>query len=115
MAAAERGDDGREAEANLPQAAIAIIEICDSIDGMASITIRQLEASTKTRLRMRAASHGRSMEQEAREILKVVLTTEKTGPSNLADSIRRRFQALGGVELPDLPRELMRQAIRFSK
>ncbi len=86
---------------------IPIIEICDSLDGMASISIRQLEASTKTRLRMRAASHGRSMEQEAREILKAVLTAEKTGPSNLADSIRRRFQAVGGVKLPDLPREPM--------
>ncbi|HLY60243.1 MAG TPA: plasmid stabilization protein [Terriglobia bacterium] len=82
---------------------------------MASITIRRLEASTKTRLRIRAASRGRSMEQEAREILRAALTAEKTGPSNLTDSIRRRFKAVGGVELPDLPREPMRQAIRFGK
>lgn len=94
---------------------IAIIEICDSIDGMASITIRQLETSTKTRLRMRAASHGRSMEQEAREILKAVLTEEATGSPNLGDSIRRRFRHMGGVELPDLPREPMRQSVRFNK
>lgn len=94
---------------------IVIIEICDSIDGVASITIRQLETSTKIRLRMRAASHGRSMEQEAREILKAVLTEEKTGPSNLADSIRRRFKLGGGVELPDLPREPIRQSVRFNK
>lgn len=82
---------------------------------MASITIRQLEESTKTRLRMRAASHGRSMEEEAREILKGVLTTERAGPSNLAVSIRRRFGTLGGIELPDLPREPMRRPPRFSK
>ena len=75
---------------------------------MASITIRQLAESTKARLRMRAASHGRSMDEEAREILKVVLPAERPGPSSLAESIGRRFAALGGVEFPDAPREPMR-------
>jgi plasmid stability protein len=32
---------------------------------MASITIRNLDDRVKTRLRMRAAEHGRSMEEEA--------------------------------------------------
>jgi plasmid stability protein len=82
---------------------------------MASITIRQLDEATKTRLRVRAAKHGRSMEEEAREILKVVLTAERSGPSSLVESIRRRFQSVGGVELPDLPREPLRQPPRFSK
>ena len=36
---------------------------------MASITVRNLDDDVKTRLRMRAASHGRSMEEEARLIL----------------------------------------------
>ncbi len=36
---------------------------------MASITIRRLENATKERLRIRASHHGRSMEEEAREIL----------------------------------------------
>jgi phosphopantothenoylcysteine decarboxylase/phosphopantothenate--cysteine ligase len=36
---------------------------------MASITIRRLDDDLKTRLRMRAARHGRSMEDEARTIL----------------------------------------------
>ena len=36
---------------------------------MAAITIRQLPEGVKQRLRMRAASHGRSMEAEARIIL----------------------------------------------
>jgi antitoxin FitA len=82
---------------------------------MATITIRRLDESTKTRLRMRAAGHGRSMEEEAREILKVALTADGVGPSNLAESIRRRFAALGGVDLPDLPREPMRQPPQFRK
>ncbi len=37
---------------------------------MASITIRQLDDELKKRLRLRAASHGRSMEDEARVILR---------------------------------------------
>jgi hypothetical protein len=36
-------------------------------DIMASITIRNLEDDLKRRLRIRAAGHGRSMEEEARE------------------------------------------------
>src|SRR5215813_2992589 len=37
---------------------------------MASITIRQLDEALKKRLRLRAASHGRSMEDEVRVILR---------------------------------------------
>ncbi len=82
---------------------------------MASITIRRLGQSTKMRLRLRAAKHGRSMEEEVREILKQALAAESSGPSNLVQSIRRRFSAFGGVELPNLPREPMRPPPRFSK
>jgi antitoxin FitA len=82
---------------------------------MATITIRRLDESTKARLRMRAAGHGRSMEEEVREILKVALTADRVSPPNLAVSIRRRFAALGGVDLPDVPRERMRQPSQFRK
>ena len=37
---------------------------------MASITIRNLDDGLKRRLRVRAAENGRSMEEEAREILR---------------------------------------------
>jgi antitoxin FitA len=82
---------------------------------MATIAIRRLDESTKARLRMRAAGHGRSMEEEAREILKLALNADRAGPLKLAESIRRRFAALGGVELPDLPREPVRQPPEFRK
>src|SRR3954463_65424 len=36
---------------------------------MASLTIRQLDDDVKRRLRLRAARHGRSMEEEARHLL----------------------------------------------
>jgi antitoxin FitA len=71
---------------------------------MASITIRQLEESTKRRLRIRAARHGRSMEQEAREILKTALSQPEEQP-DLAEAIRRRFAKYGGVDLKIPPRE----------
>lgn len=71
---------------------------------MASITIRQLEESTKRKLRMRAASHGRSMEQEAREILKAALSQADEQPTDLGKAIRDIFAPLGGVELQIPPR-----------
>jgi len=71
---------------------------------MASITIRQLEEATKRKLRIRAARHGRSMEQEAREILKTALSQPEEQP-DLAEAIRRRFAKYGGVDLKIPPRE----------
>jgi antitoxin FitA len=87
----------------------------DSIDSMATITIRQLDDKTKTRLRVRAAHHGRSMEEEAREILRSALTASSPGRGNLAAAIHRRFGALGGVELEPPRRDAMRKAPRFGK
>ena len=59
---------------------VSVSDVCQrlcsaSIDSMATITIRQLDEKTKTRLRVRAAHHGRSMEEEAREILRSALTS----------------------------------------
>jgi plasmid stability protein len=79
---------------------------------MASITIRHLDDPIKRRLRVRAAEHGRSMEEEAREILRQVVG-EAAPPSNLAAAIRSRVAALGGADL-DLPaHEPMREPPRF--
>jgi plasmid stability protein len=69
---------------------------------MANLTIRKLDERTKTRLRVRAAQHGRSMEEEAREILRRALNVRNERKANLADMIRARFEPLGGVEL-ELP------------
>lgn len=75
---------------------------------MPSITIRRLDAQTKARLRVRAAHHSRSMEDEARNILRAALAGEATTPRNLADAIRARFQPLGGIDLRLPAREPMR-------
>ena len=66
---------------------------------MASITIRKLDEQTKARLRVRAAHRQRSMEDEARNILRAALAEEESTPRNLAEAIRRRFRPLGGVDL----------------
>jgi plasmid stability protein len=83
---------------------IAIIAINDIIEDMASITIRKLPENTKRRLRMRAARNGRSMEQEARELLELGLARDDAEPVSLGEAIRRRFAPLGGVDLKIPPR-----------
>jgi plasmid stability protein len=82
---------------------------------MATLTIRQLDDTTKSRLRVRAAHHGRSMEQEARDILRAALNASPTARGNLAESIQRRFAELGGVE-SELPgRDPMRVGAKFDR
>ena len=68
---------------------------------MASITIRNLDERLKTRLRIRAVEHGRSMEEEVRQILRQVIGLPAEY-RNLGELIHRRFAAIGGVEL-ELP------------
>lgn len=80
---------------------------------MATLTIRQLDEKTKTRLRVRAAHHGRSMEEEAREILRSALSATSQPKGNLAEAIRRRFSSLGGVELQFPRRDSIRQTPEF--
>jgi plasmid stability protein len=75
---------------------------------MPSITIRDLDVTTKERLRVRAAHNKRSMEEEARIILRAAVATDEHVTPNLVEAIRRRFRPFGGVEL-SLPR---REAIR---
>ena len=86
----------------------AIID-CKSVKLMASITIRNLDEQTKERLRVRAAHRRRSMEDEARNILRAAVAEAAVPPRNLAEAIRRRFQPLGGVELRLPARDPMRE------
>lgn len=82
---------------------------------MAALTIRRLDQKTKTRLRVRAAHHGRSMEEEAREILRSVLTTTSPTSGNLAEAIRRRFAPFGGIEISLPRRDAVRKAPGFEE
>ena len=81
---------------------------------MASITIRNLDDDVKTRLRVRAAEHHRSMEEEVRIILRDTVNGDRAGPRNLATFTRACFASLGGVELELPPRGPMREPPDFS-
>jgi len=81
---------------------------------MASMTIRNVDESLKRRLRMQAAAHGRSMEEEARDILRSALSTDAPRTANLADAIRARFAPLGGADLSISQREPMREPVDLS-
>jgi plasmid stability protein len=79
--------------------------------GMAVMTIRNIDEAIKNRLRARAALHGRSVEDEARDILCAALSTEPPQPHDLGRTIHQRFAELGGVDLPVAPRESIRGAV----
>jgi antitoxin FitA len=71
---------------------------------MPTLTIRNVDAALKEKLRVRAAHHGQSMEAELRAILHSALERDaESNAPNLAEAIRRRFGPLGGVELEPHP------------
>ena len=80
---------------------------------MASITIRNLDDDVKTRLRVRAAGNGRSMEEEARTILRDAVGQENVPQKGLGTAVHELFRPFGGVELELPPREPMREPPRF--
>jgi plasmid stability protein len=82
---------------------------------MTTLTIRNVDAAIKERLRMRAARNGRSMESELRHILTETLAPESSREPNLAEAIRRRFAPLGGVDLDPHPRVLVGEPTRFDR
>lgn len=82
---------------------------------MASILIRKMDDTSKRRLRLRAATNGRSMEEEARMILKQALSGTSAPQTNLYDSIRKHLEVVGGVDLPEIQRGLMREPPNFLK
>jgi phosphopantothenoylcysteine decarboxylase/phosphopantothenate--cysteine ligase len=66
---------------------------------MASITIRQIEESLKQQLRLRAAAHGRSMEDEVRTILRAA-TESPTAAAPVRPPPRRSDPAVSAEPSP---------------
>jgi antitoxin FitA len=81
---------------------------------MATLTIRDLDDALKQSLRIRAASRNRSMEEEARQILRAALVAAPAPASDLATRIRSRFANLGDVQLSLPVREMVRVPPDFS-
>jgi plasmid stability protein len=70
---------------------------------MATLTVRNLDDDLKARLRVRAARNGRSMEAEAREILRASLMAPPR--EGAGTRIHRRLAGLGLDELAFPPRD----------
>ena len=75
---------------------------------MATMTIRNIDDRLKARLRVQAALNGRSMEDEARDILRAVLSVEPARGGSLVKAIRARIAPLGGIDLELPEREPIR-------
>ena len=84
---------------------------------MSSITIRNLDENLKASLRMRAARHGLSMEQEVRNILQSTLATDASQVNGLDFALRihQRVKGLGGDDLLLPERTSARPAPDFSQ
>ena len=82
---------------------------------MSSITVRNLDEAVKNSLRVRAARHGWSMEQEVRQILQQTVAPEQAAGASFAERISRRFASLD-VEAPAIPaRQVARKPPEFSE
>jgi plasmid stability protein len=73
--------------------------------GVAAISVRDLDDDVASRLKVRAARHGRSMEAEVRAILTDAVTAAENEQFNLAQAVRERFAAIGGIDLDVPPRQ----------
>ena len=82
---------------------------------MAQLIVRQLEDEVKQRLMRRADSHGRSMEDEVREILRNAVRDENQPAPKLGSRIAQRFRKIGLTDdLPELRGQTAR-ALDFRK
>lgn len=65
---------------------------------MAQLLVRHLEDDVKTKLQRRARRHGRSMEEEAREILRNAVREESGARAPLGSRLAARFARVGLAE-----------------
>lgn len=81
---------------------------------MTSLTIRNVDDATKQRLRVRAARHGVSMEEEVRRILKAALSPAEA-PSGLGKRLQDRFAGLATEEFVAPKRHAPRRALQWDE
>ena len=70
---------------------------------MAQLVVRNLEQSVKTKLQRRAKRHGRSMEEEVREILRNATRNVESERKGLGTEISELFRGIGLKENEELP------------
>ena len=72
---------------------------------MPSLLIRNVDAALHARLKEHAAAHSRSLEEEARELLRAAVARQASAPrETVVDIARRLFGPKHGVELDIPPR-----------
>jgi antitoxin FitA len=81
---------------------------------VATLTLRDLDDELEQRLRVRAAHANRSMEEEARQILRAALVEAAAPTADLAQRVRARFVGFGGVVLDIPEREPVRSPPDFA-
>jgi len=70
---------------------------------MAQLVVRNIENAVKTRLQRRAQRHGRSMEEEVRDILRSAVSAEDTPSGGLGTDISSLFAGTGlKSDVPEL-------------
>ena len=62
---------------------------------MASISVRKLDEKVYNQLRIRAAEHGVSMEEEARQIISKFVSV----PERISDVFKKHFGQTHGIDL----------------
>ncbi|HUH69770.1 MAG TPA: toxin-antitoxin system [Mycobacterium sp.] len=78
---------------------------------MAQILVRQIDDDTKSKLQRLARRHGRSTEEEAREILRNAVREVDEPPAKLGSRIAARFSGVGlKQEVPELRGQPVRPA-----
>jgi len=78
---------------------------------VAQFTVRNLEDDVKEHLKRRAARHGRSMEEEVRQILRNAVKDEERPKPKLGSRIAARFAKIGlDEDLPELHGQVVRPA-----
>jgi len=80
---------------------------------MAVLTIRNLDEAVKKKLRINAAMHGCSMEEEARRILRAALI-QKDNQKGIGSRIHKRFAEIGDVDLVIPARSMPRPTPDFT-
>ncbi|MBF9017861.1 plasmid stabilization protein [Oceanispirochaeta sp. M2] len=80
---------------------------------MASMTIRNIDEQLKHSLRIQAAAHGWSMEEEVRQILHKAITTKEKAEEPLGTRIHKLFMEAGGLDLGTISRTDMPRIVEL--
>lgn len=80
---------------------------------MGTLEIRDLDPRLMARLNVRATRNGRSMEDEAADIIRQALSAEPASGQTLVEVARAAVHSFGGVDLELPPRGPIREPPDF--